>query len=207
MDNNSFTLGAMSEGLIRQRRNLISVSCVLIFLKFAGVEISKLSFLGLDFSELKNPSAFYLLIWVVYFYFTFRYYQYFWQEGKSRLLSYYRSDTNQCIIDKAWTNAREDKSCGIFRSYEPNTIAELEDNDWKYRADYTKEDGTMIVLNKTLLKRERVKCRARVIIHLTFNTSIFTDYILPFLLAIAVLSYCSTGSTSSLYWAVKDSFF
>ncbi len=206
MESNNFTLGDMSEGLIRQRRNLISVSCILIFLKFAGVEISKLSFLGLDFSELEKPSAFYLLIWLVYFYFVLRYYQYFWQEGKPKLISYYNQNIAQALINKVWTNAKNEEVDGRFRSYEPNTVEELKDNDWKYKAEYRKEDGTFIILDKTLFKRERVKCRALMMINLTCNTSIFTDYILPFLLAIAALSYCYAGSASSLYWAVKDSF-
>jgi hypothetical protein len=199
MDSNSFTLGAMSEGLIRQRRNLISVSCVLIFLKFAGVEISKLSFLGLDFSELKKPSAFYLLIWVVYFYFTLRYYQYFCQEGKPKLLFHYRQSVDQALINKVWANARDDKSSGEFHSYRPNTLEELKNKNWMYTALYRNEDRSLIRLDKVILKRERIMCRGGEIIKLTFNTSVFTDYILPFLLAIAALSYCSIGSTSSLY--------
>ncbi|WP_146219948.1 hypothetical protein [Marinomonas alcarazii] len=200
-------LGNMSEGLIRQRRNLISVSGVLIFLKFAGVEISKLSFLGLDFDELKNPSAFYLLIWVAYFYFALRYYQYFWQEGRSKLTSYYISGVGHLTIDKVWTNAKKNKINGEFRTYEPNTLEELEGNDWKYEATYRKADGTETVVGKVLEKKERVKCRVNTIINLTFHTSAVTDYLLPFLFAIGALSYCFTGSTSSLHWAFKASFF
>lgn len=207
MESNSFTLGDMSEGLIRQRRNLISVSCILVFLKFAGVEISKLSFLGLDFSELKNPSAFYLLIWVVYFYFTLRYYQYFFQEGKPKLLLYYKQSVDQALINKVWANARYEEVNGRFHSYQPHTVEELKGTDWRYKAIYRTPVNTSIILDKILLKKERIKCRLNTIIHLTFNTSIFTDYILPFLLAIVALSYCSTGSTSSLYWAIKASFF
>lgn len=206
MESNSFTLGDMSEGLIRQRRNLISVSCILVFLKFAGVEISKLSFLGLDFDELKNPSAFYLLIWVAYFYFALRYYQYFWQEGRSKLTNNYISGVGSRTINKVWTNAKKDKINGEFRAYEPNTLEELEANDWKYEATYRKADGTKIVVGMVLEKKERVKCRVNTIINLTFHTSIVTDYLLPFLFAIGALSYCATGSTSSLYWALRESF-
>jgi|GEM_PF-2296649 hypothetical protein len=206
MESNSFTLGDMSEGLIRQRRNLISVSCILVFLKFAGVEISKLSFLGLDFDELKNPSAFYLLIWVAYFYFALRYYQYFWQEGRSKVTNNYISGVRNRTINKVWTNAKKSKINGEFRTYEPNTLEELEANDWKYEATYRKADGTKIVVGMVLEKKERVKCRVNTIINLTFHTSIVTDYLLPFLFAIGALSYCATGSTSSLFWALRDSF-
>ncbi len=88
----------MSEGLVRQRRNLISVSCILIFLKFAGVEISKLTFLGMDFGKLGNPSALYLVIWVFYWYFLSRYYQYFSQEGRGRLSRYFYEEMERRVM-------------------------------------------------------------------------------------------------------------
>ena len=206
MESNSFTLGDMSEGLIRQRRNLISVSCVLIFLKFAGVEISKLSFLGLDFEELKNPSAFYVLIWVAFIYFALRYYQYFCQEGKTKFFHSYIISLDQSIINKARSNAREDKGSGELRIFEPSTSQELEDNDWKYEATYKKADGTKVIVGKVLEKKERVKCRVNTIINLTFHTSAVTDYLLPFFFAIGALIYCSFGPASNLYWAFMDRF-
>jgi len=66
----------MSEALLRQRRNLVSVSIFLIFFDFANVEIGTLSFFGSNM-VIGNPKAAYSFIWIVWLYFLVRYYQYF----------------------------------------------------------------------------------------------------------------------------------
>ncbi|MCK4837309.1 MAG: hypothetical protein KAS94_00825 [Desulfobulbaceae bacterium] len=69
----------MTEDLRRQRRNLLVVSITIIFLRFGGVTISKVALLGTEFS-FQNIQALYAAIWLAYFYFLLRFYQYFMQE-------------------------------------------------------------------------------------------------------------------------------
>ena len=126
----------MSEGLARQRRNLISASCVLIFLKFAGVEISKLSFLGLDFGKIGNPSALYLVIWICFVYFLSRYYQYYAQEGAVRLSRYFHEEMELHVMKRVRELADEVKEKS---SIHPNQLISLKNEGWNIRVMY--EDG------------------------------------------------------------------
>lgn len=65
----------LSEGVVRQRRNLIIISGVLVMLKFGKVEITKLSVASIEFN-FGNPEAMYIALWAMYIYFFIRYIQY-----------------------------------------------------------------------------------------------------------------------------------
>ncbi|NVJ45532.1 MAG: hypothetical protein HWE07_00345 [Cytophagia bacterium] len=198
----------MSEGLVRQRRNLISVSCILIFFKFAGVEVSKLSFLGMDFGKLGNPSALYLVIWVLYWYFLFRYYQYFSQEGLDRLSRYFYQEMERRVMSRVRILANEVKKESNFH---PNQLNTLENEGWKLRITFDGGDDGMggrktEVENIKFPTNELLKIRARSFITMSLHTSAVTDYILPFILAVGTLLYCSYGAPSSLYEATINGF-
>ena len=79
----------MSSDLLRQRRNLMIFSSILWFLKYAEIEITKFSILGIEFSSFKNPNSVYVAIWIAWIYFAVRYYQYFLQEGFPNLKNVY----------------------------------------------------------------------------------------------------------------------
>ncbi|MDC0004223.1 hypothetical protein OAE19_07470 [Porticoccaceae bacterium] len=198
----------MSEGLVRQRRNLISISCILIFLKFAGIEISKLTFLGIDFGKLGNPSALYLAIWVFYSYFLSRYYQYFAQEGSVRLSRYFYEEMERRVMIRVRKLADEVKEKSNFY---PSQLIALKNDDWKIRVTYDgADDGTSgrdtEVANIQFPTNELFKFRALSLKNISVHTSAVTDYILPLILAVGALIYCSYGAPSSLYEAVKNGF-
>jgi len=202
-------LGDMSEGLLRQRRNLISVSCILIFLKFAGVEISKLSFLGIDFGGMKNPSALYFGVWIVFFYFLFRYYQYFKQDGESRLISFYKFELSERVYKRTRAISKKDTRYGVWSDNGlSDSFQSLKKNDWRFYPLYS-QDGSAFKaepVEKKFGLLERIKCRCSTSIFLILNTSAITDYILPFVLAILTLAYCFYGSNSSLFESISHSF-
>ena len=50
----------MSEGILRQRRNLIILSVLICFLKFGQVDINQVSVLGVSFGKFGNPNGVYL---------------------------------------------------------------------------------------------------------------------------------------------------
>ncbi|MCU7843311.1 MAG: hypothetical protein KZQ93_05680 [Candidatus Thiodiazotropha sp. (ex Monitilora ramsayi)] len=198
----------MSDGLTRQRRNLISISCILIFLKFAGVEISELTFLGLDFSKLGNPSALYLVIWVFFGYFLFRYYQYFSQEGKARLSRYYYEEMNKHVMNRSRELANNVKEGANFH---PNQLSTLKSDKWVIRVTHSgvKNDAgerDPIVEYVKFPINELKKYRVVSFLNINFHTSAMTDYILPFLVATVALIYCFSGSTSSLHEAIVNGF-
>lgn len=198
----------MSEGLSRQRRNLISISCVLIFLKFAGVEIDKLSFLGLDFGKVGNPSALYLAIWIFYFYLLVRYYQYFIQEGNQRLEQYYY-DCLESYVQKHCEKLALEIS--PVANYFPKQIVAIEKDEWNFRVTYQNgrdEMGGTIIEAETIIfpKIKRRLFKIKSILNICINTSVFSDYIFPFILALGALIYCYNGGDSSLVVALEKSF-
>jgi hypothetical protein len=69
----------MTDGLLRQRRNLMVTSLIIILLSFGGVKIEEVGALGTKL-VFQRKDALYLGIWVIYAYFFFRYYQYVREE-------------------------------------------------------------------------------------------------------------------------------
>ncbi|TOK50906.1 hypothetical protein, partial [Vibrio parahaemolyticus] len=70
----------LSEGLLRQRRNLL-VSSVAVFIFIAlGFELTELRFLG-NTAKVNNPLVVPILLMVAHLYFTLRYWQYYLEEN------------------------------------------------------------------------------------------------------------------------------
>lgn len=205
---NHLNIDPMSEGLIRQRRNLISISCILIFLKFADVEITKLSFLGLDFSQFGNPSALYLAIWICFAYFSFRYYQYFSQEGRGRLSRYYYDELEIHVMKRVKKLA---DGVNKISNYYPHQLIGLQNENWNIRITYDGgDDGAggrkTEVVNIVFPINELTRYRFLAITNMSFNTSAVSDYLLPFLLALGAITYCFHGSASSLCESIINGF-
>jgi hypothetical protein len=191
----------MSEGLVRQRRNAISIACVLIFLKFAQVQIDKFSFLGLDFGKLGNPPALYLAIWIFFLYFVFRYYQYFSQEGVGKLSIAYYEDLMGHVKQIA-------KSIDKNANFHPHQLITMKNEGWGIRVTYrrSEEDQLPEVNNiKYPIKSYRKHCLVSAS-NITLNSSVVTDYLLPFLLVVFAVVYCFHGSESCLVEAFANGF-
>ena len=78
----------MSEGLLRQRRNLFITCALLWFMKYGGVRLHKMALAGFDV-ELARPEVMTLALWIAFAYFLYRYYQYFASDGLPKLESEY----------------------------------------------------------------------------------------------------------------------
>ena len=75
----------MNADLLRQRRNLIAISVVLLIFDFAQVEIGKVSVLGTELL-VGNAGVLTVCAWVFWAYFFLRYYQY-WRAMNDNSLS------------------------------------------------------------------------------------------------------------------------
>lgn len=82
----------MESGLLRQRRNLIVLSCLLIVYNFADIKVKQVGLMGTSI-EVGNPAALTLIIWVVWFYFFLRYYQYWSTERDANVMADLRGRT------------------------------------------------------------------------------------------------------------------
>ena len=191
----------MSDGLTRQRRNLILISILLWFLQFGGVKVGKLSILGIEFEHFSNSSAVYVALWLGWLYFLIRYYQYFAQEGIPKLIKAY-GDTMDLICSPTIRklvlashphDIRED--CGLHT---------LKKWDWTYHGqeeigqDATGElklNNYTMKISKWILWKEII----RSIWSISVNQSAITDYILPLVLAGCVLINGYSGWEGSFY--------
>lgn len=61
---------------IRQRRNLIAISLVLLFAETTGISVPQLTILGIEI-ELDSPDSVIKWLWAGYWYWLLRYYQFF----------------------------------------------------------------------------------------------------------------------------------
>lgn len=189
-------MSEMSDGLLRQRRNLFISSVILWFMKFGGVTISKASFSGLDFS-VTNDFAIYTACWIAFTYFLFRYYQYFAEEGTAQLgkalaaeLERYCNPTIQNFVkslrpDEKDTNFRPGYSHVKQRGwqYHGQTV-HLDERGGQHLKNFSIDIPRKILIKDELLAYLEIALRKRVV----------TDYILPFVVAFAVLAYCGEGS-------------
>lgn len=188
----------MGDGLLRQRRNLITTCVLLWMLKYGGISFSKFSIAGFDV-EFSNPDALITAIWIGFAYFLYRYYQYFSDEGIKKL-------------QRVFSEAFEQKCNPIIRhlvtsSYPTNnhnigySFAALRNCDWLYKGHalgngYDSDTGSVPGSEHFELK---IKLRQlwngifSAIVDSIFRNSVVTDYLLPFALACYVLYYCGTG--------------
>ena len=200
----------MTNDLLRQRRNLIVICCILIFLKFSEIQISKFAILGIEFSNFKNPESIYLAIWIGWAYFLIRYYQYFIQEGFPN----FKSELSKAIE----TRSTPLISNMVFK-YQPKVVSRdvsyqmLKNWGWIYYGsidndkDEHGKDGKVSGVNVenyqiTLPQYRFYPLLTKCFLHIVFNRSAFSDYILPILLAFFVVYYCSTGWQGSLVRSV-----
>ena len=186
----------MSEGLLRQRRNLFIVCAILWLMKYGGITLKKLSLAGFEL-EFARPEALILALWLAYAYFLYRYYQYFTNEGLEQLRSVYA---------KALNERCEPIIRGIVKGAYPQSNDQmlyafpvLRQNGWVYRGQYydRDEDGTAKEVLSFELPIKLVALRRGVfqaVIESTFRSSVVTDYLLPFALAAFVLWYCGSAN-------------
>jgi len=71
----------LRNGFIRQRRNLILISLVLLFAETSELSISKLNVFGNELL-IRNPVIITVALWVGWFYWSWRYYSYFHDLGE-----------------------------------------------------------------------------------------------------------------------------
>ena len=175
----------MSPGLLRQRRNLVAVSLVLIFLEFSKAKIHTFQLMGIHLT-FEQPSAVLWMLFSAIVYLTYRYFVYLNQEPGPGLRKRYlellnRYASNQ-INTLATTKFGSDKK---FSIQEPlgtkrpgestwKVLVALEhDSDGESKTDYL--DVQFSQVWKEAIFAGIVPAITR---------SYFTDYVAPYLLSI-----------------------
>lgn len=185
----------MTDGFIRQRRNIFIASTVVVFLRFGGVSVEKVSLLGTEL-HFDNIQALYAAVWVFFIYAFIRYYQYYQQENNKGISSVFWGKMNALCVFKLRNRAVfEFPSCekygGDFQ------FSELK------RVGIFKREGGVIVDQDESGKIFSEKYEVNILsftreyflsfVHLNINASPVTDYILPFIFAVFSFAYGVSG--------------
>ena len=185
----------MSEGLLRQRRNLILLASLLWLMKFGGVKFGKFALAGFDV-EFARPEALIVCLWLAFFYFLYRYYQYFIPEGVPKLQAEFENTLNrysQKSID-AYIRSQEPNWSGGTRA----TVSALWHTKRIFRAERLIKDPDGVARRtekfELLIPRRRLAPHVvATVLNLLFRLNVTTDYLLPLLLACYVLWYCGSA--------------
>jgi len=175
-------INIVNADLLRQRRNLMLVSGVLILFDFADVSITKVSVLGTQLL-VGNPTVLIFFSWIIWAYFFLRYYQFLREEGDLKIISsfskhfYMLSSLSTKVkihgnVLGEVTGRLKLKNVGKF-SWEIS----LEDYDPD--SGHMKEQYSRPIQLRTLLW-----LIIQSSFHVAAHTSKITDHIVPFVLAI-----------------------
>lgn len=197
----------LREGFIRQRRNLIISSIVLLFSQASGMSIKKLSVFGNDI-ELAHPHSITALIWVATIYWLIRYYQYLRDLPSTGTKDiYYRKFAayipnvalnrlkakrpDLLAIPKDQPNAKVYLKLVEYVCFEKSekfhigTVAsKIIINDVNYASEQDVGPIDVIIENKYLLKPKLFT-----LLHILLHTTKFTEYVLPILIFLMSVIY------------------
>lgn len=175
----------MSPDLLRQRRNLVVISAVLLIFDFAQVKISKVSVLGTELL-VGNPQTLMVCAWLLWAYFLLRYYQYWRQESKGEIKSSLIEQFDLYI--KAYTGVQlhQDETTGAIN--DEYKLSQLGLFSWSYIS----QSYDLVTGGLKDNQGVRLSCIVLVglwlksVLYVVFQTPHTTDHILPFLMAVAV---------------------
>ncbi|HUW52385.1 MAG TPA: hypothetical protein VMV99_03045 [Rhodanobacter sp.] len=181
----------MNQDLLRQRRNLIATSAVLLVFDFAQVTITKVSVLG---TELLVGNAKILMIcaWVLWAYFLLRYYQYWRAEPDQHIRSSFKKRLDAYARSYTKATAFQDAAGQGYDNYK---ITRTGLASWSYTIQVydpvkgNMKDGPVFALPAWRLAAWSLKSA----LFVGIQTPHATDHILPFALAIAapVITLCT----------------
>lgn len=170
----------MTSDLLRQRRNLILISVLLLAFVFLKIKVDKLSILGSEIT-VENPQGILVFVWIIWAYFLVRYYQFLREKSDLELISNingrFSSKANSHVFKKLnkqfIQGSIEFSRAGIF---------------WNYRV--MEYDPSISSVQETssgqLPGTSALFWFLGSSAHVFINTTKFTDYVLPLLVALSV---------------------
>lgn len=194
-------INPMSEDLRRQRRNLLAASCILCFMKFGGIRITKTTILGTEV-EFSQSSAIFVGLWLIWLYFGIRYYQYFMEEGVGKIISRVVHVLNdkcnpiiQRIISEKYSGHVQAQGSELHYS---NIIKEkvrfntylFKGFDWERRDDFGSPTEFELEIKHSRLLRGVISS----VFSIFTNYAVMMDYLFPIIFAIFTLAYCNHGN-------------
>lgn len=172
----------MDDDILRQRRNLIAMSSVLILFDFADVKIAKVGILGTDLI-VGSPEVIVAFAWVIWAYLLLRYYQY-WRKDQRSLFA-------QTMYDAVRRYAFRYSGSKKFKDphNQKHNFDLKQDSTWRLRLtkdEYQPKEGRSVEIFSLPVPMWRaIYWKIKAFLHFVIHTPHFTDHILPFALAFA----------------------
>lgn len=162
----------MSADLLRQRRNLLVTSLVLIAINLAGATLKKdVSVLGASV-EFSNPERIVWGVWVLWAYFLIRYWQYLNEEPDLGL----HKGMERWMLSRVPEDEFSRTSNHVYWQYGVFWTLYYMDEHTGDESWYPSKNGPQVAWKKTIWT-------VRAFISVAAKTPRFTDYVVPFLVA------------------------
>ena len=177
----------ISNQLHRQRKSLIIINLILLFMKFGEVNITKITSSGLQI-EIDNPNAIYILLWVMLVYFLIRFYNQYRLEGLYLLREAWKNSGDHIILPSLKDRVRRNPG---FEEYELNILysrISYKDNKPFVRLE---KPGTGEHESFKVTDYEVLKYRLKAIKYLLKNHTQILDQWFPLALSFITLIYCN----------------
>jgi hypothetical protein len=176
----------LSDGALRQRRNLMSITLLIVFIQLAGVEFGEqVKFMGTTFI-ITNPSFIGQFILISQAYFLWRFYQYFYHDSvaptlKSQYRSQLKSKQDQKVMSQIFNKLPEGIKT-ISGSYTYDELKKLNVNSGVYdvevsspREEDFESDKHLVEVSRKLVEKKKLP----VVCGFAFRGKIITDFYLP----------------------------
>jgi hypothetical protein len=181
----------MNQDLLRQRRNLIATSAILLVFDFAQVKITKVSVLGTELL-VGNAKVLMVCAWLLWAYFFLRYYQYWRSEPSQRIRSSFKQRLDAYARSYTQVKAERDQ---YGQAYDDYKITRIGIASWSYTLHgYDPVAGKAKASHASTLPAWRLASWAfKSAMFVAFQTPHATDHVLPFALAIAapIITLCT----------------
>ena len=174
----------MNADLLRQRRNLIVVSGVLLIFDFSQVKITKVSVLGTELF-IGNAQVLMACAWILWAYFLLRYYQYWCAEPESYVRAAFSERLDHYA--RSYTKAKPVQEPTYGQVYDNYKIARVGFAKWTYTVQTYDVSTSGLADGPThrLPLWRMVLWWVRASAYVCFQTPHATDHVLPFVLALA----------------------
>ena len=193
-------------GFERQRRNLVLISIVLLLVHYAGLKFTTLNILG-NKAELPDQKVIHWVLWVGWFYWGVRYYQYYRDLGDKGYGATFRSHLMK-LAKKPLKKAARGRGKYSFSDENGDlyTLEKIHDPsivqaDIIYFKGYVRYDYCFTPDNLTPIRFKQQDLDVEVhlpqliipiirsVIHVIVSTTLITEYVFPFLMALLPFGY------------------
>jgi hypothetical protein len=181
------------DGFIRQRRNLIVVSLLLLFADALGFQFNEINVLG-NRVELLEPVQVSPFLWVMWLYLLIRYWIAFRESNAQLFVDFMRGYVGRSVTDRVLDDARRrlQDVPNVVRN-ENGPIAGVDDAPWRRltargRISYHTKEGQGTArkgMDIHLSPHAMLWFYTRGVLVATFSRSIVSEYYLPFVVAAA----------------------